>query len=552
VRILVGLGILLAAVSQPSPEPPTLLTNLRACLDPGQPATAAALVLSEGHIEFVGAEEEAKRRSPGARVIELAGGVVYPGFIDSHGHLWELGELLETADLKGGCSEKECAERMKESARRQSGAGWVIGSGWDQNLWAGKALPDAQTLDAVLPARPALARRVDGHALWVNTAAMRAAGISRATPEVSGGRIVRRADGEPSGVFLDNAADLISAAQPPSSVEDLRRRFRLALLACAAAGLTAVGDASGDTPGYDERVLPVLTDMARAGDLPIRVYATFGGRDAELDSRLARGRVSEGLLTIRAVKFYMDGALGSRGAALLADYSDDPGNRGFFVTEPSRLQPLVEKCFAAGFQVWIHAIGDRANRAALDAIEQGLKSVRPTDPRPRIEHAQVVAGSDRPRFSALAAIASIQPSFATSDMRWAESRLSSARIGEAYAWRSLQAAGARLCGGSDFPWESHRPLLGIFAAVSREDVSGEPPGGWRSEEDLSRAAAISLYTRDAAYAMFDENHRGGIAPGFDADLTVLDRDLATCPIAEIPRAKVLLTMVGGRVVFSAR
>jgi predicted amidohydrolase YtcJ len=258
------------------------------------------------------------------------------------------------------------------------------------------------------------------------------------------------------------------------------------------------------------------------------------------------------MLTVRAVKVYADGALGSRGAALISDYSDDPGNRGLTVTAPRTIESIVERCFRTGFQIWIHAIGDRANRSALDAIETAERAIRPTDPRPRIEHAQVVAVEDRKRFASLGVIACIQPSFATSDMPWAAARLSPARIGESYAWRSLEMAGARLAGGSDFPVESNDPLKGIYAAVTRQDLAGNPPGGWRREEDLPRPEAIALYTRGAAYAMFAESRRGSIAIGKDADLSVFDRDLAACPPAEIPRARVRMTIVAGTVAFRAR
>jgi hypothetical protein len=258
------------------------------------------------------------------------------------------------------------------------------------------------------------------------------------------------------------------------------------------------------------------------------------------------------MLSVRAVKIYADGALGSRGAALLADYADDPGNRGLDVTPTDRMRALVERSFAAGFQVWIHAIGDRANRAALDAFEAAEKAVPGGDPRPRIEHAQVVAPEDRPRFTRLGVIASIQPSFATSDMGWAEARLSPARVGESYAWRSLAKAGARLAGGSDFPIESNDPRKGIYAAVTREDAAGMPPGGWRPDEDLSRADAVALYTTGAAYAMFQEARRGTIAERRDADFTILDRDIAACPAAEIPKARVLMTVVAGNVAYPGR
>ncbi len=528
-----------------------IVANAHIVSEPGKPGESGAIAIENGQIAFVGPESEARRRWPRAELLDAKGGYAFPGLIDSHGHLWELGEFLEMADLKDARSAEECVERIGAAAGRTPPSAWIKAYGWNQNNWTGKAFPDGRLLDAAFPSRPVVAKRVDGHAIWVNAETLRRAGITRGTSDPPGGKIVRRSDGSPSGVLLDNAADLVTRAEPKPSNDDIARRFRLALRSCAEMGLTQVGDASGDTPGYDDVYLPVLREMARKGELPIRVYATVGGRDPRLDSILSAGRVTEGLLTIRAVKIYADGALGSRGAALLEDYSDDPGNRGFFLTEPETIEGIVEKCFRAGFQPWIHAIGDRANRAALDAIERAETAFHPRDARPRIEHAQVVAVEDRKRFGALGVIASIQPSFATSDMSWAVERLSGRRVGESYAWRSLKTAGAKLCGGSDFPWESHDPRLGISSAVLREDAGGNPPGGWRPEEDLTVPEALALYGRDAAFASFCEGTRGAIAPGRDADVTIFDRDLAAGPPLEISQSRIVMTIVAGRVAFRA-
>lgn len=524
----------------------TLLENGRVMADAGSKPAELSIVVEGGRIAFVGSPADARRFRPDAATVDLAGAYVYPGLADAHGHLAELGKALESADLKGLRSAPACAERMR--AQAVPAGTWVEGDGWDQNLWTPKEFPDARTLDAVFPDRPAFARRIDGHAVWLNTAAMRAAGVTAATPDPSGGRILRRADGSPSGVFLDNAMDTVLRARPAATEADLRRWFASALTSCAAVGLTEVGDASG----YGEREIAVLRRMAEADELPIRVYATIGASDPDFDALLARGPHVSDRLAVRAVKVFADGALGSRGAALLSDYSDDPGNRGLEVTPPAAIESIAERCLKAGFQIWIHAIGDRANRAALDAIEAAGRKVPAADPRPRIEHAQVVTPEDRPRFARLGVIASIQPAFTTSDMPWAEARLSPRRVGESYAWRSLEKAGARLAGGSDFPVESNDPRKGIYAAVTREDADGRPPGGWRPAEDLARNEAIALYTSGAAYAMFQEGRRGSIAAGRDADLSVFDRDLAACPPAEIPKARVLMTIVAGNVVFPRR
>ncbi len=523
----------------------TILKNARVAVRAGAAAVPLDIAVEGEKIAFVGPPGQAARRYPGAAEMDLSGAVVYPGFTDVHGHLAELGLSLESVDMKGVLSAKACAERM--GGHPAPTGVWAAAQGWDQNLWTPKQFPDASDLDAVVPDRPAFATRIDGHAVWVNSAAMKAAGVTRETPDPAGGRIVRRADGSPSGVFVDNAMSLVMRARPAVSPEDLRRYFQKALASCASVGLTGVGDASA----YGAKEISVLKEMAGRGELPIRVSATVGGADPDLETFLSRGPFSSGLLTVRAVKIYADGALGSRGAALLADYSDDPGNRGLMVTPAGTIELVAERSFRSGFQVWIHAIGDRANRIALDALESAEKKIHPRDPRPRIEHAQVVAPEDLPRFAKLGVIASVQPTHATSDMPWAESRLSKSRIGESYAWKSLEKAGARLAGGSDFPVESNDPRLGLYAAVTRQDLHGNPPGGWRPEEALSRDEAIDLYTGWAAYALFEENTNGSIAAGRNADFSVFDRDLVRCPPAEIPAARVVLTMVAGKVAFRA-
>ncbi len=397
------------------------------------------------------------------------------------------------------------------------------------------------------PRNPVVLGRVDGHAIWVNEAALAAAHVTAKTNDPDGGRIERLSDGRPAGVLVDNATALVWNAIPESTPEEIAHDYRAAFEACARVGLTGVGDASGS----NAEEIGILSTLAREKKMPIRVYATVGPKN--LDEAIAKGPFQEGRLTVRAVKIYADGALGSRGAALLADYSDAPGNRGLDVTPPEEIRRLAEKALRGGFQVWTHAIGDRANRETLDAYRKALDAVHPADPRMRIEHAQVLSLRDLPRFAKLGVIASVQPTHATSDMPWVESRLGPGRLEGAYAWRSLLKSGARLAGGSDFAVESENPLLGIYAAVTRQDLSGHPPGGWRKEEALTRAEALRLFTADNAYAEFAETRRGRIAPTFDADFTVLDRDIVSekTPDSEIPKAKVRMTVVGGEIVYRA-
>jgi len=545
------LTLLLAVATAPVPGKDLLLDGGIVYASAESRPTAASVLIQRGRIVFVGDAEEARRRAGAAPRRELHGAFVFPGWTDVHLHLLELGQSLESADLRGAANADDAARRMAASAARLPQGVWVEGFGWDQNRWPGAAFPDARVLDRAVPDRPAVARRVDGHAIWINSAALSAAGITAATPDPENGRIVRRADGSPTGVLIDGARALVRDVQPKATAADRERRLRLATAACVRAGLTEVGDASA----YDADAVASIAKLADSGALPIRVYATVSSQPASLPGFLVAGpRLGGGddFLTVRAIKVYADGALGSRGAALLEDYADAPGQRGWFVTPPERMAEVAVEARRRGWQLWIHAIGDRGNRAALDAFESAERAVPKPPPggeRPRIEHAQVVAPEDFARFGRLGVIASIQPTHATSDMPWAEERLGPVRVKGAYAWRRLLEGGARLAGGSDAPVESERPLLGFYAAVTREDLSGRPAGGWYPSQKLTRPEALALFTSGAAYAAFEEDRRGRIAPGMEADLTVLARDPMAVPDGEIPTIPVALTVVGGRIAY---
>ena len=545
--------LVLPVPTAPAAPPDLLLEDATVYVAADAAPARASILLRGGRIAFVGDPAEARRRAGVAKRMALRGRYVFPGWMDAHLHLAGLGKSLETARLRGAPSAADAAGRMAKAAAALPPGVWVEGRGWDQNLWAGQAFPDARVLDAVLPDRPAVARRVDGHALWVNGPALAAASIGASTPDPPGGRILRRADGTPSGVLVDNAMALVEAAVPPASAADRERWLAAGAAACARAGLTEIQDASA----YDAEGIAALDRLAARGALPIRVYATVSSDPATRAAFFARGiRVGSGqdFLTVRALKAYADGALGSRGAALLEDYADEPGKRGLDVTPPDKLADAAVDARRHGWQLWIHAIGDRGNRNALDAYAKAAAAV-PRSPaggdRPRIEHAQVIAPSDFARFAALGVIASIQPTHATSDMPWAIERLGARRLEGAYAWRTLVDAGVRLAGGSDAPVESERPLLGFYAAVTREDLEGRPPGGWEPAQRLTRREALALFTSDAAYAAFEEATHGRIAEGFDADLTVLGGDPMTVPERKIPDLPIALTIVGGRVGFGA-
>ena len=528
---------------------PLVFTKALVSLDPARPPAAAALLIEGGRITFVGEEAEARRRGANvhASVIELPGAVIYPGWTDAHGHLLSLGEGRENLDLRGK-SKEEVLRLVAERAARSTPGTWIQGRGWDQNLWPGGAFPNSTELSARSPKNPVALSRIDGHAVWANDLAMGAARIADDVANPSGGRVLRDPSGRPTGIFVDNAEDLIRRAIPEPGAKERARSFETAFAACARVGLTGVGDASS----YERASIDVLRELARTRRMPIRVYATVGAGDPRLEEFLSAPRIEEGRLTVRAVKMYADGALGSRGAALLADYADEPGNRGLVVTPPDEMARVAERCFRAGWQIWTHAIGDRGNRLALEAYEKAMVRVHPPDARPRIEHAQVIALEDRSRWAALGVIASVQPAHATSDMGWAAQRLGPARLAGAYAWRKLRDAGIRLAGGSDFPVESEDPKLGLYAAVTRRDPAGQPPGGWRPEESLTPFEALKLFTADNAYAEFAEKRRGRIAMGFDADLTILDRDVEAVTPSDILTSRVLMTVVGGEIVFQER
>jgi len=545
---VLALALAVLTLAATAPDAALLLEGATVYTSAAAQPRKLSIVLRDGKVVFAGDAARARRLASNAERVDLAGAFVFPGWADAHGHLFGLGKSLEIANLRGAADAAEAARRIAELAAKIPGLPWVEGRGWDQNLWPGKSFPDARDLDAAVADRPAAARRIDGHALWVNSAALAAARIGKETPDPAGGRILRRSDGTPSGVLVDNAMDLVEAVIPAPTSADFARRLLAGARACARVGLTQVQDASG----YGPEDIATLERLAARGDLPIRVYATVSPEPSALEAASAKGvRVGRGddFLTVRAIKAYADGALGSRGAALLSDYSDEPGKQGLLVTPPERLEEIARQAREEGWQLWIHAIGDRGNRVALDAFRRSSPAAARTD-RPRIEHAQVIAPEDIPRFGREQVVASVQPTHATSDMPWAQDRVGPKRIAGAYAWRSLRAAGARLAGGSDFPVESENPLRGFYAAITRRDPRGEPAGGWRPTEKLTRREALALFTTDAAWASFEEDVRGKIAPGYAADLTVFAADPMTAPENEISEIAVVMTVVGGRVAYS--
>lgn len=518
-------------------------------LDPARPEARATAVQGDT-ILAVGTDDEVLALAgPRTRRIDLAGRLVLPGLVDSHGHLRSLGEQLAGLDLRGVAGPEEAARRAREAAARLGPGEWVTGAGWDENLWPGRRLPDHRPLTAAVPDRPVWLLRVDWHTGWANRAALEAAGVTRATPDPPGGRVVRDRSGEPTGLLVGSALDLVGRAQPPPSGERLKEWLRLALWRCAEVGLTEVHDAADD-PGE----VAAFRGLADAGELPIRVYLmwkAYEGRAADplLDQPVFVNYRDR--LTLRTIKLLIDGTMGSRGAAFFEDYSDDPGNRGFLSASPEEIRRVTERALRKGYQVATHAIGDRAIHLVAGAYEQALEAVPARDPRLRIEHLQCVRREDLARLARLGVIASMQPIHAVDEQAWGEARVGPGRAKGLYALRWVLDAGMKIAAGSDFPVADESPLAGIHAALTRQDRSGEPPGGWHPEHRLTLEEALRAYTADAAYASFEEDRKGRVAPGLWADLTVLDRDITAIPPSEIPRAGVALTVVGGRIVHEA-
>jgi predicted amidohydrolase YtcJ len=503
-----------------------------------------AVYVGSGLVRTIGPAAEMRARHPRARIVET-NGTILPGLTDAHAHLYGLGVALDNVDLVDTKSFDEVVERAAQRSRTiDSSSEWIMGRGWDQNDWAVKEFPTAAALDRAIPHIPVWLVRVDGHAAIANTATMRAARISRATPDPPGGRIVRDEKGEPTGVFIDTAMDLVEAAQPPVTFEQRKRRVAAAAHRIAENGLTEIHDA-----GIDSETIRAVQELIAENRFPIRVYAMLGDNEQLLRDWFARGPLTSDRLTIRSVKLYADGALGSRGAALLAPYSDDPGNSGLMIGTPEHMTDVSRRARSAGFQVNTHAIGDRGVRNVLDAYEKA--GVTASD-RFRVEHYQVAAPEDFARLARSGVIASMQPTHGTSDMYWAEARLGPERVKGAYAWRTVLSAGGRLALGSDFPVEAVNPWFGIYAAVSRQDQKGWPDGGWYPAQALTLREAIRGFTLDAAFAAFEEKTRGTIEVGKLADFTVVEGNPFEMPAADLYKVRTTYTIVGGEIVYEPK
>jgi predicted amidohydrolase YtcJ len=553
VKPLFAPGAAMAAIlglfsSSPVCGTPTLVKNVHGyTLAADKLQKFSGLVFDDGKVLLVGDALALQGRYPAARVIDAQGKTLLPGLIDAHGHVMDLGFEGVQIQLFGSTSLREAQGKILTYAKAHPDAPWLLGGGWNQVQWKLGRFPTAQELDAAVSDRPAVLDRVDGHAKWLNTRALQAAGITKDTPDPVGGRIEHNPDGSPSGVLVDKAMDLIDGVTPPPTDAQRRAALRAALSHMNSVGLTSAGDA-----GVPATTISLYRELADQKLLTVRIYAMIGDVGKDFAALSAAGPVvayGDDRLTVRSVKLFADGALGSRGAALLAPYSDKPDQRGLLFMSNATMQSKMETALRAGYQVNVHAIGDAANRQVLDSFEGAYKAVGGRQLRNRIEHAQVVAPSDIPRFKQLDIIASMQPTHATSDMNMAESRIGAERLKGAYAWRTFLDQGTRIAGGSDFPVEEDNPFFGLYSAVTRMDHRGQPKGGWHPEQAMTRVEAFRAFTMDAAYAQHMENTIGSLEPGKWADFILVDGDYFTEPASRIWKTKVLQTWVAGTRVY---
>jgi len=513
---------------------------------------AEAIAVKGDRIVFVGSNEDAKKfHAP--KVIDLRGRTLVPGLTDSHCHIFGIGEREMRLNLEGTNTLGDFLNKVKARVAQTSTGKWITGRGWIETFWKPSKFPTRQDLDKIAPDNPVFFTRADGHASVANSAALRIAKIDRNTPDPFGGQILK-SSGEPNGMLLDNAQELVSRNIPKPTEAEREEALLRGINREIGLGWCEIQNAGSDSEDID-----LLRKDFEAGKIKIRfINAVYGpGKDAQ--NFLREGATINAFdhhFTQRTIKVIFDGALGSRGAALLKPYSDTPDTSGYLTEKPEELKPMFEEALRSGIQVETHAIGDRANRLILDLYEQAFKAVPPNarkirEPRWRVEHAQIVDPADIPRFAKLGVIPSMQPSHAISDLFFAPSRLGIDRLAAAYAWQSFLKSGSIICGGSDAPVERGEPMIEFYAAVARKSIRGESAEGWHPEQAVSREQALKMFTIWPAYGVFEENDKGSIEVGKLADFTVLSQDILKIPEPEILKSRCVMTMIGGEVVFES-
>ncbi|MGH7396175.1 MAG: amidohydrolase [Candidatus Rokuibacteriota bacterium] len=518
-----------------------MLTNARIHTMGPAGSIVDSLVIRDGRVAFAGRRGDINP-APGEESLDLGGGTVLPGLVDGHGHLMLLARARLELDLAAARSEEGIARMVAAAAARLRHGEWITGRGWDQTRWPDRAYPSCASLDRAAPGHPVALVRVDGHATWASGEALRRAGITCHSTDPSGGLIVKDAKGEPTGILIDLAQDTIRSLIPAPSEERFDQAVRDAMAECLAKGLTGAHE-----PGLDLLAVASYTRLIERGQFPFRIFAALSGKKAWGRYRDgAPETVGDGRLVVGAVKLWLDGALGSRGAALHSPYCDDPASTGLILVPPEDVERITREVSARGFHVWVHAIGDRANTMTLDVFENVRAEGGPQS-RLRVEHAQVLTAADIPRFARLGVVPSMQPTHCTSDMRWAGERLGPERLAGAYAWRSVLDTGACVAGGSDFPVEDANPFHGLHAAVTRRPREGDDPG-WQPEQRMTRAEAVRAFTIWNARSVGLEADQGSLEVGKRADLIALSDDVFACAEEKIARITPTLTMVGGEVV----
>lgn len=545
----VVLILVLALMGCSASEEGTLIYNVNGYTIAGEDLVEfQALVIQDGKVLEFGENDEIRDKYSRFKQIDGSGNTLLPGLIDAHAHVMGLGFQELDVNVSGLESLDETLQTIEDYAEENPDMEWIVGRGWNQVLWEENEFPTAEDLDRVVDDRPVYLTRIDGHAAWANTKAMEIAGISRDTPDSQGGRIIRDARGDATGIFIDASMSNISIVIPERTEEENIRALELALEQMSRNGITSVHDARTDAETWE-----MYKNFADQDRLITRIYAMVPGTGSQFDEMTKDGPIdsyADDMLSLRSVKISADGALGSRGAAMLEHYHDDEGNSGLLFYDQEELNNMLLKGASNGFQMNIHAIGDAANRQVLDGFEFVANELGDQSAmRHRIEHAQVVSVEDIPRFAELNIIASMQPTHATSDMNMAEDRVGPGRMEGAYAWQTFLNQGTVIAGGSDFPVENVNPFYGLYSAVTRQDHEGMPPGGWYSEQKLSRLEALRAFTIDAAYSAHQEDVLGTLEEGKWADFILIDSDYFNMPASEIWKINVLQAWIAGEKVF---
>jgi len=498
------------------------------------------LVIKDGKVVKTG-PDSLKNSFPGATLIDAKGKTLLPGLIDAHGHVIGLGNNLSQLDVRGAKSVDEVTAKLKEFAKDKEG--WIIGRGWNQELWSNTRFPSAADLDKAVNDRPVILSRVDGHAIWVNSKALELANINADTSAPAGGEIIKDEFGKPTGIFIDKAETLVTQHMPATSAQSVSNALDAAGKHLLSLGITSTHDA-----GIDKTTWQVYKQRAELGTLPLRIVAMLSAASPDLSAMLKAGRYQDAqdFLSIRSVKIYADGALGSRGAALIEEYADRANHFGLMLETQQKLEELFTLTFKNGFSANTHAIGDRANKIVLDAYQNVFKQTGGILLRNRMEHAQIVSPEDIPRFKTLKIIPSMQPVHATSDMHMAEQRLTDKQLQGAYAWQTFLDQGSTIAAGSDYPVELANPFDGLYSAITRMDHNQLPENGWRASEVLSREDALRAFTLGGAYAAHQEFKVGSLEQGKWADFILIDQDYFKVPIEQLYKTQVLQTWIAGK------